>query len=166
MYLLCKLIIPFKINVAKLLVAYADIAQVERLGVSHINTELHPFIALVSAVCELDKVKRVINIRLQLVHRYKIGLVRLAAAARLTRHTAVQDRNRLHTQILTHLEILVKAQTVGHHICVVRRAPNVHHFFSFGNIAYGVLPVPRRFHCVALNSTAAGETEKLRVHCF
>ena len=93
--------------------------------------------------------------------------VRCTSAADLTCNTAIQNRNRLHSQVLAHLEILIKTKSVSHHIRLrCRRIPYVYHFLTLRHITDCIFPVPSRIHRLSLNGTTSRKTQEFRMHCL
>ena len=112
-----------------------------------------------AAVGELDQVKGVLNVFVQLIHGNSFITLILAA------HAAVKYRERLALQILTEEEVFIKAQAValvivGSHNSHKAVLPAVPVALAGFDRADGILPAVAVFKAVALYYSASGEAEE------
>ena len=115
------------------------------------------------AVGELDQVERVLDVGIDGVKRRQLSRVVL------TRHAAVDDRQRLGAQVFRQQEVLVEAK--AERLVVVRRrpvgelvVPAVDDQRALGGIADRRLPLIASVEESALDDAASGKAQEPRLH--
>ena len=147
-----------------LLVAQTQIFQVEGFGMTGISTHLSPFIRGRVAIGPLDEVDSLGHPLVHLAHRNGIlclcGVHVPSTIGTLTADTAGEDRQGLHAEVLTELEILEIAET---HALMI--TPGILQALTLLLRTDGGLPavgIPEAV-ATAMNDTAARETHELRL---
>ena len=128
-----------------------------------VSTHLSPFGSSRIAIGPLDEVERLTHPLVHLRHRHHV--LRLifhapSSIGALTTHATGQDRQRLHLQVLTELEILIVAQS--HRLVIspcVLQAPAL---FLRANRGLPAIGIPEAV-TAAMNNTTSGETHEFRV---
>ena len=122
-----------------LLVADAEILQIEGFGMTLVCTHLRPFIGSRVAISPLNEIDSLTN---PLVHRFhRTSILSLsrphlpATVGTLTAHTSRQNGYGLHSEVLTKLEVLEIAEA---HALVI--APGILHLLALLLRADGSLP--------------------------
>ena len=164
-----------------ILIAYAEILQVERLWMACLSSHRRKRRLLCIAVSPLYQVKQLLQIRLHrkilthiLIWRrfaskvfqewYATLLTVLrssliaSAATVLARHTGSKHRYRLRTDVLTELEILIEAQSA----CLVVM-PDIVVTLPLPQVSDGGLPMVYVVDTVAMRCTSAREADEARL---
>ena len=153
------LIALFKHGADDVFVAYAQILQVERLGVTRLGTATRPDVRRRVGVSPLNEVAEVVDVGSHLVHRYATLLsgYALGIGSRvLTGHTGRQHGQRLGADVLAEQEILVEAQSAR--LVVV---PDVFVGFALPERTDGLVPAVDIVESLAVAHATAGETHEL-----
>ena len=98
---------PFGVKWSPLLVAYADLFEVEGSGMPHFGAKTSPF-ACDGTVGKVDEVECVVDVRLQVVHG-NMGVLIVIGVLKLAGKAATQDRKRLGSDSFGKEEELVEA---------------------------------------------------------
>jgi len=153
------------IQLAPLLVANADLFQVERRGVTHVGAQLSP-LARHRTVGKLDEVEGVVNVGLQ-VFDGAVGIAGIVLVLVLAGQSHRKDGQRLGPDLLRQEEILIETETVGLVVIGIKPmregvVPAVFVQRTVLGRAYAVLPLVSCGKVGTLYDAAAGETEDAR----
>ena len=143
----------------QILIADADIFQVEGCGMPLFRAQLAPLRSLGIAVCPFYQVEHVLHVSRHLVHWYAALLPVSSVAGILATYASRQHRKGLATQILAQLEVLIIAQTFG-----LMVSPNVALRFAGFERADGLFPIVHVVQPVAMRRAATRETHEFGLH--
>ena len=139
----------------------ADILQMERLRMAGICTHLRPLAGGRIAIGPLYQVAQFVDVGRHLLHRDTALLSAISmgiGTGVLARHAGSQHGQRLGTDILAELEILIESQSTG--LMVI---PNVEIGFAVLQRTHGVRPMIDIIDAIAMAHASTREAHELRM---
>ena len=162
---LYELLQTYHILGAPLLVTHTEELHVERLGVTHLSTDLTIYCSSIT-ISKLDKVDCILNIGIELINSH---MSMFAIVLILTRETYIHYRERLSTNLLREQEVLIETETIGLEVVGEETITEgiVPTVLVQGTVLNGtkcILPVVTSSKVSTLYDTATGEAEATGLH--
>jgi len=154
--------------VVPLLVAHAEVLQVEGFGVAHVCAHLTP-LRVNGAVGKLHEVEGILDVVIEVVEGHMHALLRGVGVLELAGESAGDDGQGLAAEVFAELEELEEAETVTLEVVGIEAVaegvvPAVLVQRTVLNGAYAVLPLVAGLEVCTLYDAASGESEHARVH--